>query len=133
LDTVDGALHDRVKALHPEACAIDAAKRQCVDHCTRQRARVDFNRDLDRGRHKEAMPDRSHQVGKLLRRQKGRGTTTEMNLPDLEAAIDQPHDLLDLTAQPRPVNGDGFVAAGDRGVAAAIPTHRSAERYMQIE
>jgi hypothetical protein len=133
LDTVDGALHGRIKTLHPKARAIDAAERQRVDHLFRQRARVDFDGDFRRRQHKEAMPDRSDQVGKRLRRHDGRRAAAEMDVLDLEAAIDLAGHELDLTAQRRRVDGDRFVAAGDRGVAAAIPAHRAAERHMEIK
>ena len=70
---------------------------------------------------------------KALRRHDGRRSPAEMDVVDLEAAVDLPRHQIDLAAKRRLVDGNGLVAVGDRGVAAAIPAHRPAERDMQIE
>ena len=133
LHPVDGALHHGIEALHAEARAVDAAKGERVDHLAGERARVDLDGDLGRGRHEEGLPERSHQIHEGFGRHDGRRAAAEMDVVDLDAAIDLARYQIDFTAQRRGVDGDRVVAADHRGVAAAIPAHRAAERHVQIE
>jgi hypothetical protein len=79
------------------------------------------------------MPDRSDQVGEEFGRHDGRRAAAKMDVIDLDAAIDLPRYQIDLAAQGGGVHGNRLGAAGDRGMAAAIPAHRPAERHVQIE
>jgi hypothetical protein len=56
-----------------------------------------------------------------------------MDMAHGEALADPPRHQVDLAAERRLVAGDRLVAARHRGVAAAIPAHRPAERDMQIK
>ena len=133
LHPVDGALNDGVEALHAEARPVHAAQGERIDHRRAKRARIDLDRDLGGGQDKEGVPERSDQIGEGLRRHDGRRSAAEMDVVDLEAAVDLPRHQIDFAAKRRLVDGNGLVAVSDRGVAAAIPAHRPAERNVQIE
>src|SRR6266702_110112 len=130
---IDGALYRRIEALHAEARPIDTAKGKRLDHLGRERARIDLDRDLGRRLDEERMPNRSGQVGKRIGRHDGRRSAAEMNVIDLQTTTDLPRDQVDLTAQRRRIDRDRVVTTNNRGVAAAIPAHRPAERDMQIK
>ncbi len=133
LHPVDGALNDGVEALHAEACPVHATESERVDHRRRERARVDLDRDFGGGQDEEGLPERSDQIRERLRRHDGRRSAAEMDVVDLEAALDLFRYQIDFAAKRRFIDGNGLVAVGDRGVAAAIPAHRPAERDVQIE
>jgi hypothetical protein len=133
LHPVDGALDHGIEALHAEACPVDAAMGERVDHLMGERTRVDLDGDLGRGNDKEGMPDRSDQIGESLRRHDCRRAAAKVDVVDLDAAFDLPRYQLDFAAQGGGVYGNRLVAASHRGVAAAIPAHRPAERNVQIE
>ena len=111
LHPVDGALDHGIEALHAEACAVDAAKGERVDHLAGERARIDLDGDLGRGRHKEGLPQRSHQIHEGLGRHDGRRAAAEMDVLDLDAAIDLARHQFDFTAQRRGIDRDRVVAA----------------------
>ena len=79
------------------------------------------------------MPDRSDQIGEDLRRHDCRRAAAKMDVVHLDAALDLPRYQIDFAAQGGGVYGNGLVAAGNRGVAAAVPAHRPAERNVQIK
>src|SRR5262245_1717595 len=56
-----------------------------------------------------------------------------MDVLDADATIDGADDLVDFAAERGLIHGDRPVASRHRGVAAAIPAHRPAERHVQIE
>ena len=88
LHPVDGALHDGIEALHAEVRPVHAAQRERVDHRCVERARIDLDRDLGGRQNKEGVPDRSDQIREGLRRHDGRRSPTEMDVVDLQPAID---------------------------------------------
>jgi hypothetical protein len=133
LHPVDGALHDRIEALHAEACPIDAAVGKRLDHLWGEPARIDLYRDFGRGADKERMPDRPDQVGEGFWCHDGRRSAAEMDVVNPKATIDLPRYQIDFAAERRGIDGNRLVTASDRGVAAAIPAHGPAERNMQVQ
>ncbi len=133
LHPVDGALHGGIEALHAEARPVHAAKGERVDHRIGQGTRVDLDGDLGRGKHEEGVPDRSDQIREGLGRHDRRRSAAEVDVVDLDAAVDLSRYLVDFAAERGGIGRNGLVAAGDRSVTAAIPAHRPAERDVQIE
>ena len=68
-----------------------------------------------------------------LRRHDRRRTAAKVDMIDLHAAFDLPRYQIEFAAQRRGIDRNRLVAADHRGVTAAIPAHRPAERDMQIE
>jgi hypothetical protein len=100
--------------------------------CGCQRTRIDLDGDLCRARDAKPCVQRGHDPHQLVRLQHGRGAAAKMDMRD--GLPGEPRsDQLDLTLQQLGIGGDRRVAAGHRGVAAAIEAQLGAERHMQIE
>ena len=133
LHPIDGALDQGIEALHAEACAIDPAICQRIDHWHRECARVDLDGDFGRRRDKEGVPDRPDQVRKVLGRHDRGRSTAKVDVVDVDAATNLPRYQIDFASQGGGIDGNGLVTANDRRVAAAIPAHRPAERNVQVQ
>ena len=79
------------------------------------------------------MPDRPDQVGESFGCHDRRRAAAEMDVVYLKATIGLPRYQIDFTAQRRRIDGNRLVTASDRGVAAAVPAHRPAERNVQVK
>jgi hypothetical protein len=133
LHAVDRPLHDGIEALHAEAGAVDAGQPHGLDHIGGQCARIDLDRDFGRRQYEELLTHRRHQFDEGLRRHDRRRTAAEMDVLDLDATADGLGGQRDLAAQRPLVAGDQLVAAGDLGMAAAVPAHLAAERHVQVK
>ena len=133
LDPVYGALDDGIEALDAEARAADARRAQCAGHGVRQRARVDLDGDCRLCRDIEACPQQVHQREELGRLDDGRRASAEMHFRHRQPSLRRGGDDADLPAQHGQIVEDGLVLPGYRGVTAAVPAHRPAERNVQVE
>ena len=93
---------------------------------------IDFDRDLGRARDAKPRMQRGHDSLQLVRPQHGRRAAAKMEVSD-GLAGEPRSDQVDLAFQQLGIGGDRRMAAGDRGVAAAIEAQLGAERYVQIE
>jgi hypothetical protein len=130
---MDGALDDRIAALHTEAHPVDATIGQRVNHRVRERAWVDLDGNVGGRQDKEGMPDRPDQIRKGFGRQDGRRSAAKVDVVDLDAPFDLSRYQVYFATQGRRVYGNGLIPTNNRGVAAAIPAHRPAERNVKIE
>src|ERR1039458_6928707 len=94
---MDGALDDRIEALHTEAPPIDATIGQRIDHRVRKRARVYLDGNVSGRRDKERLPDRPNQVGKGLWRHNRRRSAAKVNVVHLDTPPDLPGYQIDFT------------------------------------
>jgi hypothetical protein len=77
---MDGALDDRIEALHTEAHPIDASIGQRIDHRVGKRARVYLDGNVSGGKDKEGVPDCSDQIRECLGRHDRRRSTAKVNM-----------------------------------------------------
>ena len=90
LHPIDGTLYDRIETLHAEARAVDTAKPERLEHGRRERARIDLDGDLGRGKHEVGVPDRADQVHEEFGRHDRRRSAAEVDMLDLDAPSDLP-------------------------------------------
>jgi len=133
LDAVDRLLDDRVEALHAQASAGHTAGGERADHFRRQGPRIDLDRHFAIRTDVEGAVQRGHQLDELTRLHQGRRASAEMNVPRLWPVTNHPRHERDFAMQGIEIAGDRLVTGRDRRVAAAIPAHRPAERYVEIE
>ena len=98
LDTVDGFLHRWIEILHAEACAVEPNCRQLTNLIRRDEARIKFNLTIAivAIAEMESCTQCIDDVGKLLRRQKIRRASTEMQLHHFTMIFEQRRNRVEL-------------------------------------
>ena len=133
LDAVDCLLNHWIEALHAEAGAGNARLPKSGCHFAGERAGIDLDRDLGLLAEGKPLPHQGHEAEQLGRLHDGRRAPAEMNMAHRQGTGQALRDEPDLAAEDLKVVDNRSIALGDRGVAAAVPAHRAAERHVEIE
>lgn len=133
LEAVDRALDGRVGVLHTERSAMQPHLPQGGDVLLAEAPRVNFDADFGALGEDEALAQEAGQPSQLLRREKSRGAAAEVQLHDRAARTHAGRRQVEFAGEKVEVAVGRAVAAGNDGVAAAVPAERLAERKMDVE
>jgi hypothetical protein len=135
LHAVDGALHRRIEILDAQADAVEALAAQGGDALRRDRARIDFDRELALviGGEIEVRTQGGQQLVHLPVRQVGRRAAAEVQLVDPLVSGQQRALHGNLAIQVMEVFDRLAVILRDDLVATAVVAQRRAKRDMHIQ
>ena len=133
LQPIDGSLHGGIEALNAQTRAVDAAVAERLRHLLGQRTRIDFDGDFGVGQDEKRIAQRTDEIHEGFGRHDRRRAAAEVNMGNRQSLADCFGDKARFATQARCIGRDRIVALGHGRMATAVPAHRPAERYMQVD